>query len=149
MVMKKCLSLMLLAGAVILIILDFPGEGQKPATPVPPTSGGKSGFLLPERHEKLTFVERKGRSLYDYYCVLCHGASGKGDGFNSYTLATPPAKLADPAPMAKLSDAQIMTVIKKGGSALGLSTLMPSWGDLFKTQDLSALIAYIRTLSKK
>ena len=86
--------------------------------------------------------------MYDYYCVLCHGATGNGDGFNSYILTTPPAKLADPNLMGKLSDAQIMAVVKKGGAALGLSSQMPSWGGLFKNQDITALIAYIRTLSK-
>ena len=104
--------------------------------------------MLPQKQSQLTFAEKKGQTLYDYYCVLCHGATGNGDGFNSYTLTTPPAKLADPNLMAKLSDAQIMTVVKRGGAALGLSTQMPSWGGLFKDQDITALIAYIRTLSK-
>ena len=86
--------------------------------------------------------------MFDFYCVLCHGTGGNGDGFNAYTLTTPPAKLADPNLMTKLSDAQIKTVVKKGGAALGLSLQMPSWGDLFKVQDLNALVAYVRTLSK-
>jgi mono/diheme cytochrome c family protein len=146
--MIKKLSLALLISAAVLLILDPPGECQKPPSPISQTQGEKPKFLLPQKQSQFTFAEKKGRALYDYYCVLCHGAGGNGDGFNSYTLTTPPAKLADPNLMAKLSDAQIMEVVKKGGAALGLSTQMPSWGGLFKNQDITALIAYIRTLSK-
>lgn len=146
--MIKNLSLVILVSASILFILNPPGESQKTPSQIPQTQGEKPKFLLPQKHSQLTFIEKKGRALYDYYCVLCHGAGGKGDGFNSYTLTTPPAKLADPNLMAKLSDAQIVAVVKKGGAALGLSHQMPSWGGLFKDQDITALIAYIRTLSK-
>ena len=146
--MIKNLSLVILISASILFILDPPGESQKPPSPIPQTQGGNPKFLLPQKQSQLTFVEKKGRAFYDYYCVLCHGASGNGDGFNSYTLTTPPAKLADPNLMGKISDAQIMAVVKNGGAALGLSNQMPSWGGLFKNQDITALIAYIRTLSK-
>ncbi len=139
---------MILVSALILFILDIQGECQKPSSQGPPTKEEKSRFLLPQKQSKLTSVEQKGKVLYDYYCVLCHGATGNGDGFNAYMLATPPAKLADPTFIAKLSDEQIKGVIRDGGAAHGLSSLMPSWGGLFKTQDLTTLIAYIRTLSK-
>ncbi len=146
--MMKYLFLVALICASILFILDPPGESQKPPSPIPQTQEAKPKLLLPQKQSQLTFVEKKGRALYDYYCVLCHGTGGNGDGFNSYTLTTPPAKLADPNLMAKLSDAQIVAVVKKGGGALGLSTQMPSWGGLFKDQDITSLIAYVRTLSK-
>lgn len=146
--MIKNLSLLILVSAAILFILNPPGECQKTPSQIPKTQGGNPKFLLPQKHSQLTFSEKKGKALYDYYCVLCHGTGGNGDGFNSYTLTTPPAKLADPNLMSRLSDAQIMAVVKKGGAVLGLSLQMPSWGDLFKVQDLNALIAYVRTLSK-
>ena len=146
--MIKNLSVVLLVSASILFVLNPPVESQKLPSPIAQTQKEKPKFLLPQKESQLTFAEKKGRALYDYYCVLCHGATGNGDGFNSYTLTTPPAKLVDPNLMGKLSDAQIMTVVKKGGAALGLSSQMPSWGGLFKNQDITALIAYIRTLSK-
>ena len=146
--MTKYLSLMILVSALFLFILDIQGECQKPPSQGPPTKEERSKFLLPQKQSKLTFVEQKGKALYDYYCVLCHGVTGNGDGFNSYMLATPPAKLADPAFMAKLSDEQIKGVIRDGGAAHGLSSIMPSWGGLLKAKDITVLIAYIRTLSK-
>jgi len=146
--MKRYLALMILAGVLVLIVLNLPGEGQKPGGEGPEAKGKAAGFSLPRRQTTLTFVERKGKTLYDFYCVLCHGATGNGDGFNSFNLTQQPAKLADPHLLAKLSDAQIMAVVKKGGAALGLSSQMPSWGSLFKDQDITSLIAYVRTLSK-
>ncbi|MGA3086940.1 MAG: cytochrome c [Thermodesulfobacteriota bacterium] len=147
--MIKNLFLVILVCGSILFILNLPGESQKTPTQIRQTQGEKPKFLLPQNHSQLTFVEKKGRALYDYYCSLCHGASGNGDGFNSYTLTTPPAKLADPKLMGKLSDAQIMATIKRGGGAFGLSPQMPSWGGLFKDKDLNALVAYVRTLFRR
>jgi mono/diheme cytochrome c family protein len=146
--MKKNLSLLILVSFAILFILNPPGEGQQ--TPPQPSKaqGDNPKFLLPQKQSRLTFSERKGQALFDFYCVLCHGTGGNGDGFNAYTLTSPPAKLADPNLMAKLADAQIVTIIKGGGGALGLSLQMPSWGGLFKDKDLTALVAYVRTLSK-
>jgi cytochrome c oxidase cbb3-type subunit 3 len=146
--MKKYFSLMILVSALILFVLDIEGEGQKQPTGGPQTKGKNAGFLLPETHTPLTFVEQKGKALFDYYCAICHGDTGNGDGFNSFNLTPPPAKLADPSLMAKLSDAQMIAVIKKGGAALNLSIQMPSWGDLFKPSEITALIAYLHTLSK-
>ncbi len=145
--MVKHLSLVILLSASILLMLNPPGEGQRTPPQIPQTQGEKLKFLLPQKHSQLTFAERKGRALYDYYCLLCHGTGGNGDGFNSYTLPTPPAKLADPNLMGKLSDARIMAIIKGGGGAFGLSPQMPSWGGLFKDKELNALVAYVRTLS--
>ena len=146
--MLKNLSLLILVSVAILFILNPPGQGQQTPTQPPKAQGDNPKFLLPQKHSRLTFSEKKGQALFDYYCVLCHGTGGNGDGFNSYTLTTPPAKLADPNLMKKISDAQIMTVVKKGGASIGLSLQMPSWSDLFKVQDLTALVAYVRTLSK-
>ncbi len=141
--MTKFIYLILLAGALLLLVLNIPAECQNPQTKKEP-----SGFLLPQKPDKFSFLERKGKTLYDYYCSLCHGATGNGDGFNAYMLPTPPAKLADPSLMAKLSDEKIKRVIKEGGSANGLSPNMPSWGNLLKAKQIEDLAAYIRTFTK-
>jgi mono/diheme cytochrome c family protein len=146
--MIKNFSLLILVSASIFFILSPPGESQQSPTQLPKTQVDNPKFLLPQKHSQLTFFEKKGKALYDYYCVLCHGTGGNGDGFNSYTLTTPPAKLADPKLMGKLSNTQVMAIIKRGGGAFGLSPQMPSWGGLFKDKDLNALVAYVRTLSK-
>lgn len=63
-------------------------------------------------------------------CAMCHGASGKGDGPNSATLVPKPRDLTSRDWQKTMSDAQIRSVILKGGPALGKSPLMPSNPDL-------------------
>lgn len=107
-----------------------------------------SAFALPEKHETgLTRKEQRGKVFYEYYCVLCHGSAGKGDGFNSFTLSTAPAKHADASYMDPLSDSYIRLVIKKGGASQGRSPLMPPWGNVLDDKEISYLISFIRTLA--
>jgi mono/diheme cytochrome c family protein len=138
-------------GGVLLFsfLVALSVTGQKSQTS-PQSEIKQSGFVLPQKHEsQLTPAEQRGRSLYEYYCYLCHGKTGNGDGFNSYTLTTPPAKLADAAFMATVSDEQIRTVIKGGGPALGLSPQMPIWGGVLTDKQVDDVLAFIRTLAKK
>jgi mono/diheme cytochrome c family protein len=107
-------------------------------------------FVLPQKHlSDLTQSEQTGQALYRHYCTICHGLTGQGDGFNSFNLSTPPAKHADPARMATRSDGQIQKVIKEGGTALGMSPLMPPWGTVLKDSQIVDLCSYIRTLTKQ
>ena len=107
-------------------------------------------FEVPHKPEStLTASEQRGDNLYAYYCAVCHGKRGEGDGFNSFQLSTPPAKHADAALMSTLSDADIQKVIKGGGPALGRSPQMPPWGRVLSDRDVADLVAFIRTLPKK
>jgi mono/diheme cytochrome c family protein len=109
----------------------------------------QSGFVLPQKHmTSLTREEQHGKVLYEYYCVLCHGMTGEGDGFNSFSLSTPPARHADATFMGTLSDTQIQLVIREGGSALGRSPQMPPWGRVLTDQEISDMTAFIRTLAQ-
>jgi mono/diheme cytochrome c family protein len=131
----------------LLVSLDVTGQISRTS---PQGEVKHPEFVLPQKHEsRLSPLEQRGQALYEYYCYLCHGKTGNGDGFNSYTLKTPPAKLADAAFMATLSDTQIQKVIKGGGPALGLSPQMPVWGGVLTDKQVDAVIAFIRTLAKK
>ncbi len=109
----------------------------------------QSGFVLPQKHlTSLTREEQRGKVLYEYYCALCHGKTGEGDGFNSFNMSTPPARHTDAILMGTLSDTQIQLVIREGGSALGRSPQMPPWGGVLTDQEISDLTVFIRTLAK-
>jgi mono/diheme cytochrome c family protein len=125
--------------------------GGNQATAAPSEAKAKQpGFELPHKPKStLTASEQRGRDLYEYYCAICHGKTGEGDGFNSFQLSVPPAKHADAALMSTLSDADIREVIKGGGPALGRSPLMPPWGRVLTDRDVADLVVFIRTLSKK
>ncbi len=107
-------------------------------------------FEVPHKPEStLTASEQRGANLYAYYCAVCHGKNGEGDGFNSSQLSTPPAKHDDATFMSTFSDADVAKAIKGGGPALGRSTDMPPWGRVLTDREVSDLVAFVRTLSKQ
>jgi mono/diheme cytochrome c family protein len=63
-------------------------------------------------------------------CAMCHGQAGKGDGPNGMTLNPKPQDLTTKEWQKSVSDAQVRSVILKGGAALGKSPLMPANPDL-------------------
>jgi mono/diheme cytochrome c family protein len=132
---------------LLLLLWGQNGKGSQAVSEGHPAS---TGFQLPEKSKStLTPAEQKGRALYAYYCALCHGKTGQGNGFNSYNLTTPPRNFTDSAKMASLSDKQIEKAIRGGGVALGLSPQMPAWGGVLTEKQASDLTAFIRTLSKQ
>jgi mono/diheme cytochrome c family protein len=131
----------------LLVLPGQDGQGSQIASENRPVS---SGFRLPQEPKSaLTPAEQKGQALYEYYCALCHGKTGKGDGFNSYNLTNPPRDFTDRARMAALSDSQIEKAILDGGAALDLSPQMPAWGGVVTGKGASELTAFIRTLAKQ
>ena len=134
------LSLFVLSAAYGGIAVAAPSE-EKTQQPV---------FEVPQKPKSaMTASEQRGANIYAYYCSVCHGKTGEGDGINSFQLSTPPAKHADPAFMSTLSDEDIANVIKGGGTELGRSPLMPPWGRVLNNRDVVDLVTFIRTLSKK
>ncbi len=91
----------------------------------------------------------EGKKLYGQFCASCHGESGKGDGPASAALNPKPRNHTDKEYMSKLSDEDMMKVIKEGGPSVGKSPIMPPWGAALKDDQVKDVIAYIRTLCCK
>jgi mono/diheme cytochrome c family protein len=89
----------------------------------------------------------EGQKLYTAYCSTCHGDKGKGDGLASKSLPAKPADHTNGAIMNPMSDKLIMDTIAKGGSAVGKSSFMPSWGGALNDKQIRDLVSYIRTLA--
>jgi mono/diheme cytochrome c family protein len=90
----------------------------------------------------------QGKKLYEQFCATCHGQSGKGDGAAAAALNPKPRDHTDKEYMSKLSDDDMLKVIKNGGASVGKSPLMPPWGASLKDDQIQDIIAYVRTLSK-
>jgi cytochrome c oxidase cbb3-type subunit III len=88
----------------------------------------------------------QGKKLYGQFCATCHGQSGKGDGPGAAALNPKPRDHTDKEYMSKMSDDDLMKVIKNGGASVGKSPLMPPWGASLKDDQIKDIIAYVRTL---
>lgn len=96
--------------------------------------------------DPLVAAQSRGRSIYEHYCRICHGAQGRGDGFNATNLKTPPRNFADPAFWKQTSAERVALAIREGGKAVGKSVLMPAWGRTLSEGQISDVVAFLRTL---
>ncbi|MCK4738857.1 MAG: cytochrome c [Deltaproteobacteria bacterium] len=86
---------------------------------------------------------------YVFYCVSCHGPKGLGDGINATkTQPVTPRNHTDAIKMERISDEELLSVIKDGGRALGKSTMMPSFSSTLTEVEILALKDYLRELCK-
>jgi mono/diheme cytochrome c family protein len=49
--------------------------------------------------------------------------------------------------MNQLNDKFLIDIISKGGSGVGKSTFMPSWGAALNDQQVRDIVAYIRSIA--
>lgn len=89
-----------------------------------------------------------GKQVFQGYCAGCHGESGQGDGFNSFNLDPHPRDLSSAAFQKSKTDAELTDTIRRGGSGVGLSSLMPPWGHTLDDRHVAAVVLYIRTLKR-
>lgn len=91
-----------------------------------------------------------GGKIFRQKCARCHGASGKGDGPDLARLHSDatPDDWTDKETNREMSDMMIVSMITKGGQANGKSSIMPSFGGKLNDQQISDLIAFIRSLPK-
>lgn len=91
-----------------------PFEKQMPDMPkgVVPTSGRLQTFTLEQSKlaanplPKTSTNLQNGRIYYGYYCLMCHGAKGDGNGPVGESYVPKPADLSAPA-VTKLSDGEL------------------------------------------
>ena len=89
----------------------------------------------------------EGKQLYISYCSTCHGDTGKGDGMVGRSLPVKPADHTNGTIMNPLSDQFLHDIIAKGGSAVGKSSFMPSWGSSLDEKQIRDLVAYLRSIA--
>jgi len=80
-----------------------------------------------------------GAAIFKKNCMMCHGADGKGFA----ALKTP--NFTDPKWQSATKDKEMKEVIKNGKKG----TAMVGFGNQLKDEEITAVIAYIRSLKKK
>lgn len=126
-----------LTGALSLVCATAVFAGQ-----AKPAAGSKPATAPAASPESIA----RGAALYKRQCVMCHGATGVGDGPAAKTLKGKLPSLADKTAMSKLTDAQIHEAITNGKKTE--TGNMPALGKRLKPEEISDIVNYVRTLAK-
>jgi cytochrome c len=105
-------------------------------------------LVLSDPWLRYTYPERQGKQLFEQYCVICHGQSGEGDGFNAYNLNPKPHSLSDSTYMKALSSETLTETISFGGKAVNKSVLMPAYQNTLSKTQISDVVLYIESFTK-
>lgn len=101
----------------------------------------------------------QGHTLFEYYCAHCHGAKGRGDGYNADNMDPQPRDLTDRAEVfvgdmtnKEIYDALTRDVKKESDVTDPDEEFVPGSMPTFKytlsDEERWALVAYVRTLQK-
>lgn len=84
----------------------------------------------------------KGKQVYQQACALCHGQDGNGNP--EWESQVRPIEFSDCGTTAEPSDLW-EHIVRKGGRAAGLDSVMPSYGEAYADEEIGAVVAYLRT----
>ena len=133
------------------LLLGAAACGRTPSAPAAPSGSAAAPAPATETQrppEPPAYEARLGREIYAHYCQTCHGETGAGDGFNAFNLDPHPRDLSDPEFQRKKSAADLRDAVRRGGSGVGLSPLMPPWGRTLTGRQIEAVVLYLRTLRR-
>jgi mono/diheme cytochrome c family protein len=123
-----------------------PVDGTVPVTGWEPPVDPKVTPQLANPRSRTAESINRGRIVYETYCLVCHGAAGRGDGPVSSLGGGPfPAvrNLTDDVARGR-SDGYLYGVLIDA-TAMGRG-LMPRYGDKIKGTDRWDVVNYVRTL---
>jgi mono/diheme cytochrome c family protein len=86
----------------------------------------------------------RGGIVFRTYCVLCHGATGEGNGRTARMYNPRPANLVK----SQHNDAYKEQIIRRGGEGMGRSPFMPPWGEQLTDEQIADLIQFLKSISR-
>jgi len=95
-------------------------------------------------------VLTKGKEIYDKYCLVCHGAEGKGDGTAAQSLDPKPSDMTDRSMVDEMADNFWFWRVSEGGAVepyKSMGSTMPAWKDKLNEDEIWAVIVYQHTFS--
>ena len=122
--------------------MRMPVQGTIPRdyVPYPYRDVETAGRELTNPLRPTTVVLKRGQTIYNTYCIVCHGPNGEGDGSVVPKYPRPPTLQSDK--VRKYPDGSIYHVMTMG------QNLMPSYASQIGSADRWAGIHYIRALQR-
>jgi mono/diheme cytochrome c family protein len=112
-----------------------------------PVAAGAKRSIAETLKSGLTRREANGKVLYERYCLVCHGATAAGDGFNAATLTPRPTDLLQQ--LRSESDDHVAETIRIGSKARGHSPLCPPWGLTLDASRIEEIVLYVKTIGRQ
>ena len=122
--------------AAVLVVLAGAAHAQAPSANKVP-----QGALLPK--DSVDAATFRGGLVFANYCVTCHGINADGNGRAARLYNPRPANLR----MSDKNDAYYGLIIRKGGTPLGRSEFMPAWEAELTNEQITDLVAYLRSIN--
>lgn len=101
-----------------------------------------------EIQQSQEYVYGDALATYTKLCAVCHGESGKGDGFNAFNLDPKPKSFSDSTLISRFTDEFLYRVIAEGGEGVEQSASMPPYQYNLTEEEIRRLIEYVRVLSE-
>jgi mono/diheme cytochrome c family protein len=89
-----------------------------------------------------------GREIYELVCAICHGKGGNNEGVMTEQFMVTPVRHDNGAYMNQLSNDYLFKIISEGGTAVGKSPQMKPWNEVYSSDQIWSVVAYLRTLAK-
>jgi len=105
------------------------------------TPKNSQGSLLPK--DSVDAATFRGGLVFANYCVTCHGMNADGNGRAARLYNPKPANLR----MSDKNDAYFGLIVRRGGAAMGRSEFMPSWEAELTNEQITDLVAYLRSIN--
>ncbi len=129
-----------------LVQLGSAPGGYGVVAETPKTGGGRASLSL--REIALGYHETLGKEVSEKYCVRCHDPESTPERVSNFDNLSPaPHAFTDGAFLNHMSDADLITIITRGGPALDKSPATPAFGSTLTPSQIKAVVAYMRAVA--
>ena len=97
---------------------------------------------------KLSYQESQGKRIFYQYCVWCHADASPTRPSNRNNMAPKPPLMNDGERLNLENDEYMQNIITLGGSALGKSSMMPSYEKTLSAAEITDVIAFARVIAQ-
>lgn len=129
-------------------LVSAPGEdGHFDVIASTPAADGKTQQLKLDEIA-LGYEQLLGRQLNAQFCIRCHDPESTPERVSNIDNLDPkPHPFAEGETLNKMSDADIVTIVSRGGEGLSKSASMPPFGFTLSKMEIQALVSYIRAIA--
>jgi mono/diheme cytochrome c family protein len=96
----------------------------------------------------LSYQQSQGKRIFYQQCVWCHADATPAGPSNRSNLTPVPPLLNDGSVLNAETDEFMQNIITLGGSAMGKSAMMPTYGRVLSPEEVRSAIAFTRAIAQ-